>query len=84
MPQRGDGPPTTASPGAHSVDVVADRDHTGAELVALDRLARPAPTFEHEVEVAAADAAVAHFEQHVVRPERRDRPLLHLEVEAAA
>ena len=66
------------------VDVVTDRDDVRAELVTLDRLARAAPTLEHEVQVRAAHTAVADLEQHVARADCRHRPLLDGEIEPAA
>ena len=65
------GPPTTRSPTAQPVTAVADRDDRAAVLVALDRALVPAP-LEEEVEVGAADPAVADLEQHLVRAGCRD------------
>jgi hypothetical protein len=67
----------TDLPAGHGV---TDRGDPARVLVALDR-AGLTPSLDHEVQVAAADAAVADREQHVVRVERRDRPLLDRHVE---
>jgi len=44
--------------------------------VAADQPGGP-PALEHEVEVGAADPAVAHLHQDLTVARRRDRPLLH-------
>ena len=56
----------------------ADRDDRARVLVAVDRV-RPAPALEHEVDVRAADPAVADLEEDVVRADLGDRVLLDLD-----
>ncbi len=59
------------------VDVVAEPGNHARGLVAHDdRRPSAAGTAVHAMHVAAADAAGGHFEQHVVRPDLRQRPLL--------
>jgi hypothetical protein len=57
-------------------------DHAGP-LVTRDR-PDLAPALEHEVEVAAADAAAVDLDEHVVRTELRYRHVLDLEHAGAA
>ena len=64
---------------AHEVDVGPEVDDPARPLVATDR-ARAPPALEGQVEVGAADAAVAHLDQHLARPGRRGRPGLHPDV----
>src|ERR1019366_2446643 len=56
-------------------DRVTDGHDPARELVTFHGTGAP-PPFEDEVDVAAADAAVAHLEEHVVRPDLRDRAVL--------
>ena len=46
------------------------------ELVAADE-AGLAPSFEHEVDVGAADPAVTDLDEHLAGTRTRHRPLLH-------
>ena len=64
------GPPTTRSPTAQPVTPGADRGDRARVLVALDH-ARPAAPLEEEVQVGAADPAVAHLEQQLARARAR-------------
>ncbi len=60
-------------------DVAAEPSDRAGGLVAHDdRRLSAAAAAVHAVHVAAADAAGGHLQQHVVRPNFRRRPLLHL------
>ena len=64
-------------------DGVAHRDDAPRVLVTLDG-AGAAPPLQDKVDVAAADPAVAHLEEHVVGPDRRDGSLLDVDLLSAA
>src|SRR5437868_3541976 len=61
------------------VHLVADRNDDPTPLVTFDR-ALASPAVEDHVQIAAAHAAVAHFDQHLARPDGGDRNVFDLEL----